>query len=814
MTNAVKHGPAGRVDIDLRGSDGALELVVTDNGENALDPAQFRPGRACASWPIARATSARISRSSAVRAGTGSRSAAPCRPPDRPRSSRAMKFGIFFELSVPRPFSPEREREVIVNALEQARVADALGFECAWVVEHHFLEEYSHSSAPELFLTAVAMQTQRIRVGHGAVVCVPEIDHPIRVAERAAFLDLLSGGRLEFGTARSSTWTEIGGFEADPDDTKKDWDEYVRVLPKMWMQETFAHRGRCFSMPERAVLPKPLQKPHPPIWVTVTSPGTELDAADRGIGCLGVATASYAEQERRTREYHRRIQLCDPVGAAVNDRVAILNFLYCHEDARRRSRAGPALPRHLRALERAPPVHARGLPDVAPTNRSRTSRPRRRRRAGRAIARACPTGSASAIRTGIISAAKRWESIGVDQINLLLNALRGAHPGPGAREPAPVRERGDAGVRVVSWNRRPGGLARGAATLASFATAPEKLLGVETLQIAFEVVRAGADELLPPGLHPTRPPVVTWLVQRVPESPWGPFALAQCRIECRSGLRPRGFLRGGLIDNEAARAALAARWGYALALGEAAPRARLRRDPRARRGRGRRRARARAARPDAAAQRRRLLRGERAPRAHAARAAPRAGGSRLRRGARRARAPARRPFRRRGLALRGIAAERAGLRVEQHRRRDAAGAALRVPARDSRVPRHRARRRLHFANQIGSNHRARPCAAAPRGNARSIRRTSSSLSESSIAPAFSSACSARAAFGIANTCGSRTRKRSAICTRRPPCTSAIARSARAAGKLARAERAVGHHGDAVLGAEWDHLVSIARSRRW
>jgi hypothetical protein len=111
-------------------------------------------------------------------------------------------------------------------------------------------------------------------------------------------------------------------------------------------------------------------------------------------------------------------------------------------------------------------------------------------------------------------------------------------------------------------------LARGAATMAGFATAPEKLLGVETLQVAFEVDRAGADALLPSGLHPTRPPVMTWLVQRVPESPWGPFALAQCRIECRSGLRPRGFLRGGVIDSEPARAALAARWGYALAFGQ------------------------------------------------------------------------------------------------------------------------------------------------------------------------------------------------------------------------------------------------------
>jgi len=114
----------------------------------------------------------------------------------------------------------------------------------------------------------------------------------------------------------------------------------------------------------------------------------------------------------------------------------------------------------------------------------------------------------------------------------------------------------------------PEALARGAATLTGFGTSPEKLLGVESLQVAFEVDRQGADALLPPGLHPTRPPVLTWLVQRVPESPWGPFALAQCRIECRSGLRPRGFLRKGVIDNGAAHSALGARWGYALAIGE------------------------------------------------------------------------------------------------------------------------------------------------------------------------------------------------------------------------------------------------------
>jgi alkanesulfonate monooxygenase SsuD/methylene tetrahydromethanopterin reductase-like flavin-dependent oxidoreductase (luciferase family) len=334
-----------------------------------------------------------------------------------------LNFGVIYELSVPRPFDAGAEGLVFRNALEQIRLADQLGFETAWAVEHHFLEEYSHSSAPELFLTAAAMQTERIRVGHGAVVCVPEMNHPIRVAERAAMLDVLSGGRLELGTARSSTWTELGGFQADPDSTKRDWDEYVRVLPKMWTEERFAYEGSCFSMPERAVLPKPHQKPHPPLWVTVTSPGTELDAADRGIGCLGVAAASFAEQERRTKEYHRRIQLCDPVGA-VNDRVATLNFLYCHEDVKIGAERGMQmlglfglLNAHLFFTREAYPTTAyKTLGNLAPASRKPSD-------AGSPGARAgIPEGMCIGDPANIVRAIKEWESIGVDQINFMLNA--------------------------------------------------------------------------------------------------------------------------------------------------------------------------------------------------------------------------------------------------------------------------------------------------------------------------------------------------------------------------------------------------------
>ncbi len=177
-----------------------------------------------------------------------------------------MKFGIFYELSVPRPWDREAEKRVYDHALEQVVLADQLGFDQVWAVEHHFLEEYSHCSAPEIFLTACAAKTERIRPGFGIVVCVPEFNHPIKIAERTATLDIISGGRLEVGTGRSATWTELGGFRANPDETKKSWDEFVHCLPKMWTQERFSYQGRSWSMPQRTILPKPYQKPHPPMW--------------------------------------------------------------------------------------------------------------------------------------------------------------------------------------------------------------------------------------------------------------------------------------------------------------------------------------------------------------------------------------------------------------------------------------------------------------------------------------------------------------------------------------------------------------------
>ena len=331
-----------------------------------------------------------------------------------------MKFGIFYELSVPRPWDVN-ERLVYHRALEQVKLADELGFDQVWAVEHHFLEEYSHCPAPELVLTACAMITKNIHVGRGIVVCVPEFTHPIKIAEQAAVLDILSEGRLEFGTGRSATWTELGGFGVDPDTTKKTWDEITRVIPRMWMEERFGYEGECFRMPERAILPKPIQKPHPPMWVAVTSPGTELDAADRGMGSLGLTFGSFREQEGKIAEYRRRIKYCDPVGAFVNEQVNTVNFLFCHEDDAYGAKTGMRvagtfnyLAEQLLAARQAYP--SRSYPNLGLL-------PALRRESTSAPEGQVPEGQCFGNPERIIRAIKNWESVGVDRINFLLNAV-------------------------------------------------------------------------------------------------------------------------------------------------------------------------------------------------------------------------------------------------------------------------------------------------------------------------------------------------------------------------------------------------------
>src|SRR5213076_1260196 len=151
-----------------------------------------------------------------------------------------MQFGIFYEHQLPRPWQEDSELRMISEALDQVELADRLGIDYAWEVEHHFLEEYSHSSAPEVFLAACSQRTRRIRLGHGIVIMPPRYNHPARVAERIAMLDLVSGGRVEFGTGESSSQAELGGFGVDRATKREQWDEALDAITKMMVEAPFA----------------------------------------------------------------------------------------------------------------------------------------------------------------------------------------------------------------------------------------------------------------------------------------------------------------------------------------------------------------------------------------------------------------------------------------------------------------------------------------------------------------------------------------------------------------------------------------------
>ena len=245
-----------------------------------------------------------------------------------------MKFGIFYEHQLPRPWTPDSEYNLIQNALEQIEYADRIGIDYAWEVEHHFLEEYSHSSAPEVFLAAASQRTQRIRLGHGIVQTPPAFNHPARIAERVAMLDLVSNGRAEFGTGESSSEAELGGFMIDPTDKRAMWEEGLRVAVRCMTEEPFTgFSGRHVTMPPRNVVPKPRQKPHPPLWVACSRRDTIHMAAQHGIGALAFAFVDPEEAKYWVDDYYGTLERDGvPIGDAVNANLACVTTFMCHED--------------------------------------------------------------------------------------------------------------------------------------------------------------------------------------------------------------------------------------------------------------------------------------------------------------------------------------------------------------------------------------------------------------------------------------------------------------------------------------------------
>lgn len=218
-----------------------------------------------------------------------------------------MKLSLFIEITIPRPWDEETEHRKFQETLEQIETADRLGFHAVWVTEHHFMEEFCHASAPEIILAAAAGRTKQIRLGHGIVSMPPGVNHPARVAERIATLDLLSSGRVEFGTGESSSVAELDGFRIDPGKKREMWHEGVKVATRCMEETPFrGFQGQYVDMPPRNVVPKPLQRPHPPIWVACTRPSTMTLAAENGLGALGFITSTDTDEVRaRVEEYYR-----------------------------------------------------------------------------------------------------------------------------------------------------------------------------------------------------------------------------------------------------------------------------------------------------------------------------------------------------------------------------------------------------------------------------------------------------------------------------------------------------------------------------
>lgn len=254
-----------------------------------------------------------------------------------------MRFGIFYEMQLPRPWAPDDERRLFHEALDQVVLADRLGYDYAWEVEHHFLDEYSHSSAPEVFLAAAAARTRRIRLGHGIRQVIPNYNHPARTAEALATLDLISEGRVDFGIGEGATRLELGGFGIKAKDKRAMALEAAEQIANMMALEPYpGYEGQFFTMPCRNVLPKPVQKPHPPMWMACTNRDTIKVAASIGVGALAFSFMNPEEARHWAEIYYRIVKsdACVPIGRAVNANIAMVSSFSVHRERAEAIRRG------------------------------------------------------------------------------------------------------------------------------------------------------------------------------------------------------------------------------------------------------------------------------------------------------------------------------------------------------------------------------------------------------------------------------------------------------------------------------------------
>ena len=253
-----------------------------------------------------------------------------------------MRFSLIYEAQTI-DATRAGDRRVFDETIEQAELADKLGFDVFWCVEHTALTNYSHMSAPETVLAFVAGRTQQIGIGHGVVCLPPAMNHPVKVAERIATLDLLSHGRVHFGVGKGGTQQEAGTFGYDLDTLHPQIDEAMYLIPQIFTQDEIEHDGEYIKIPRRPIHPKPYQDPHPPMYMAATRAESLRVAGSRGLGGMVLGFSSPEETAELNRIYREAFANRDPaaqVGYFPNEYLAVGCPIIVSDDREKARRIG------------------------------------------------------------------------------------------------------------------------------------------------------------------------------------------------------------------------------------------------------------------------------------------------------------------------------------------------------------------------------------------------------------------------------------------------------------------------------------------
>lgn len=237
-----------------------------------------------------------------------------------------MKFSIIYEAQMV-DTSRAAEARNFHEMIEQSMLAEKMGFDTVWAVEHTALTQYAHMSAPETFLAFLAGKTTTLGIGHGVVCLPPAMNHPVKVAERIATLDILSKGRVHFGVGKGGTQQEAGTFGYDLTTLTPMIDESMYLIPKIMVQDEIEHDGEFVKIPRRPIHPKPYQDPHPPMYMACTRAEALVTAGSRGLGGLVLGFAGpedIAKKNEIYREAFRNRKPEDQVGFRPTEHLAAL----------------------------------------------------------------------------------------------------------------------------------------------------------------------------------------------------------------------------------------------------------------------------------------------------------------------------------------------------------------------------------------------------------------------------------------------------------------------------------------------------------